>query len=248
MTRHILITGGSRGIGAAAARLCGARGWSVTVNYAGNAEAAAKTVADVEAAGGKAVAVQGDMARHADVVALWDAAEAAFGPVDGLVNNAGVIGLAMPLADRPPEDIKRIIDLNVTGALYVAREGARRMSTERGGKGGAIVNLSSAAARLGGIGGFIDYGASKGAIDTMTWGLGIELAPAGIRVNGIRPGLIETEIHADSGDPDRVDRLGNATPIGRSGSAEEVAEVIVFLLSDAASYVVGATIDVTGGR
>lgn len=248
MTRHILITGGSRGIGAATARLCGARGWAVTINYRSDAEAAEATRAAVEAAGGRCVAVQGDMAEPGAIARLWDAAEAAFGPVDGFVNNAGVIGRAAPLADRPPEDIKRVVDVNVTGALLAAREAARRMPTDRGGKGGAIVNLSSAAARIGGAGGLIDYAATKGAIDTLTWGLGQELAPGGVRVNGVRPGIIITDIHGDTGDPERVERVGYATPLGRPGSAEETAEVIVWLLSDASSYVVGALIDVSGGR
>ena len=248
MSRHILITGGSRGIGAAVARLCGARGWAVTLNYRADAAAAEAAVAAVEAAGGRATAVPGDMAETGAIATLWDAAEAAFGPVDGFVNNAGVIGRAAPLAERPPEDVKRLVDLNVTGALLAAREAARRMPTDRGGPGGAIVNLSSAAARLGGAGGLTDYAATKGAMDTLTWGLGQELAPGGVRVNGVRPGIIVTDIHGDTGDAGRVARLGKATPMGREGTAEETAEVIVWLLSDAASYVVGAIIDVSGGR
>jgi len=248
MSRHILITGGSRGIGAAVARLCGARGWAVTINYRSDKASAEAAVAAVQAAGGRATAVQGDMAEPGAIGALWDAAEAAFGPVDGFVNNAGVIGRAAKLADRPAEDVKRLVDLNVTGALLAAREAARRMPTDRGGKGGAIVNLSSAAARLGGANGLTDYAATKGAMDTLTWGLGQELAPGGVRVNGVRPGIIVTDIHGDTGQPERVERLGNATPLGRPGTAEETAEVIVFLLSDAASYVVGSTVDISGGR
>lgn len=248
MTRHILITGGSRGIGAATARLCGARGWNVTLSYRAEAAAAEATVKAVEAAGGRAQSVRADLAEPDAIGLVWDAAESGFGPVDGFVNNAGVIGRAAPLADRPVEDIRRVVDVNVTGALIAAREAARRMPTDRGGKGGAMVIVSSAAARLGGAGGLTDYAATKGAMDTLTWGLGQELAPGGVRVNGVRPGIIVTDIHGDTGDPERVERVGRATPLGRPGGAEETAEVILWLLSDESSYVVGALIDVSGGR
>lgn len=248
MAKHLLVTGGSRGIGAAAARLGAAQGWDVTLNYARDAAAAELTVKAIEAAGGRAAAVQGDLSRDGAAEALWDAAEAAFGPVCGFVNNAGVIGRMAPLAERPAEDIRRVIDLNVTGALLAAREAARRMPKDRGGPGGAIVNVSSAAARLGGPGSQTDYAASKGAIDTLTWGLAAELGPGGVRVNGVRPGIIATDIHSDLGDPGRIQAIGNATPAGRPGEAEEVAEAILWLLSDAASYVTGSTIDVSGGR
>ncbi|MEO0683302.1 MAG: SDR family NAD(P)-dependent oxidoreductase, partial [Pseudomonadota bacterium] len=209
--KHLLVTGGSRGIGAAICRLAAARGWNVTVNYARDAAAAEMIVAEAQAAGAQAQAVQADMARPEAAEALWDAAEAGLGPVHGFVNNAGVIGRGAPLADRPPEDIRRVIDLNVTGAILAAREAARRMGTDRGGQGGAVVNISSVAARLGGPGSQTDYAASKGAIDTLTWGLAVELGPAGIRVNGIRPGIIATDIHSDLGDPGRIQSLGGQT-------------------------------------
>ena len=248
MSKVIIITGGSRGIGRAAARLSGARGWSVAVNYLGNAAAARETVAEVERAGGRAFALQGDVALEADIVRLFDATEKAFGPAYALVNNAGILGPAMPLADMPVERMKRIFDTNVLGAYLAAREAARRMSKSRGGKGGVIVNLSSAAARLGAPNEFVDYAGSKGAMDSMTSGLAKELGPEGIRVNAIRPGLIDTEIHASGGKPDRAATMGLGTPLGRAGTAEEVAEAIVWLISDASSYVHGAILDVSGGR
>ena len=248
MSKVIIITGGSRGIGRAAARLSGARGWSVAVNYLGNAAAAKETVAEVERAGGRAFALQGDVALEADIVRLFDATEKAFGPAYALVNNAGILGPAMPLADMPVERMKRIFDTNVLGAYLAAREAARRMSKSRGGKGGVIVNLSSAAARLGAPNEFVDYAGSKGAMDSMTSGLAKELGPEGIRVNAIRPGLIDTEIHASGGKPDRAATMGLGTPLGRAGTAEEVAEAIVWLISDASSYVHGAILDVSGGR
>ena len=243
-----VITGGSRGIGRAAARLSGARGWSVAVNYLGNANAAKEAVAEVERAGGRAFALQGDVAVEADIVRLFDATETAFGPADALVNNAGILGPAMKLADMPVERMKRIFDTNVLGAYLAAREAARRMSRSRGGKGGVIVNLSSVAARLGAPNEFVDYAGSKGAMDSMTSGLAKELGPEGIRVNAIRPGLIDTEIHASGGKPDRAQTMGAGTPLGRAGAAEEVAEAIIWLISDASSYVHGAILDVSGGR
>lgn len=248
MSKVIIVTGGSRGIGRAAAKLSGARGWSVAVNYLGNAAAAKETVAEVERAGGRAFALQGDVAVEADIVRLFDATETAFGPADALVNNAGILGPAMPLADMPIERMKRIFDTNVLGAYLAAREAARRMSKSRGGKGGVIVNLSSAAARLGAPNEFVDYAGSKGAMDSMTSGLAKELGPEGIRVNAIRPGLIDTDIHASGGKPDRAATMGLGTPLGRAGTAEEVAEAIVWLISDASSYVHGAILDVSGGR
>lgn len=248
MSKSIIITGGSRGIGAAAAKLCGARGWSVAIGYAENAEAAEATAAAVKAAGGKAIAYKSHVAVEAEVIALFNAAADAFGGIDGVVNNAGVLAPATPLADISLERLRRIFDINVLGAYLVAREAARRMSTGRGGRGGVLINLSSAAAKLGAPGEYVDYAGSKGAVEAMTTGLSKELGREGVRVNAVRPGLIETDIHASGGDPGRAQRLGANTPIGRPGSAEEVAEAIVWLLSDQASYVSGAVLDVTGGR
>ncbi len=248
MPKSIVITGGSRGIGAAVARVAAARGWSLTVNYVGNASAAEATVAAVGKAGGKAIAVRGDVTSEGDVVALFDAAVEAFGPVDGVVNNAGIIvPPPQPLAEMSAERLRRAIEVNLVGAMLVAREAIRRMTGE-GGRGGSIVNISSAAARLGGAGEYVDYAVTKGALDTLTIGLSKEVGPLGVRVNAVRPGLIETDIHASGGQPGRAERLGQMVPLGRSGTPDEVAESIVWLLSDAASYVNGALLDVTGGR
>ncbi len=256
MTRSVLITGASRGIGRATAILAGQRGWRVGVNYLGNAEAAAETVRQVTAAGGEALAIPGDVSLEADVIAMFDAVERAFGPVTGLVNNAGIVAEKATLAEMTGERMRRLFEVNVLGAYLVAREGARRMPTDRGGQGGgqggglggAIVNTSSRAATLGSPGEFVDYAGSKGAVDTLTIGLAKELASGGVRVNAVRPGLIATEIHAASGQPDRIERLVGGVPMGRAGTAEEVAETILWLLSDAASYVTGALVDVGGGR
>ena len=198
--------------------------------------------------GGKGLAVKADAAKLDEVAKAFDAAEKAFGPIDGFVNNAGIGTQVGKLADKDPAEIARLVEINVLGALYGAREAARRMSRSRGGKGGVIVNMSSAAARLGMPGEGVDYAASKGSMDTLTYGLSKELAPEGVRVNAIRPGLIATDIHAAMGAPGRAERLGQSVPIGREGSAEEVAEATVWLLSDEASYVAGAVLDVTGGR
>jgi NAD(P)-dependent dehydrogenase (short-subunit alcohol dehydrogenase family) len=249
MSKVIIVTGGSRGIGAATARLAGKRGWSVAINYVGNEAAARETARAVEAAGGKAIAVQGDVADDKAVVAMFDAALKAFGRIDGVVNNAGIIvPPPQELSAMSFERLHRTIEVNVLGALLVAREGVCRMALSRGGHGGVIVNVSSAAARLGAAKEYVDYASTKGAIDTLTLGLSREVGGDGVRVVAVRPGLIETDIHASGGQPDRMDRLGPATPMGRSGSAEEVAEAIVWLMSDAASYVNGAILDVTGGR
>lgn len=248
MSPVVLITGASRGIGRATARMLGARGWSVGVNYARDAAAAQTTVDEVTHAGGRAMAIPGDIADEAAVVAMFDATEQAFGPLTAFVNNAGIVAPSMPLADMDAARLKRIFDVNVYGAYLCAREAARRMATDRGGAGGAIVNVSSAAARLGSPNEYVDYAGSKGAIDTMTIGLAKELGPRGIRVNAVRPGLIDTEIHASGGRPDRAAVLGAQTPLGRAGSADEVAEAIVWLLTDASSYVNGTLLDVTGGR
>jgi NAD(P)-dependent dehydrogenase (short-subunit alcohol dehydrogenase family) len=228
--------------------MAAARGWNVAFDYATNADGAAETARAVEALGIRPVVLQGDVADEDHVVALFDAAEAAFGRVDGLVNNAGTLGPPLPLRDIATERLRRVIDVNVFGAFLVAREAVRRMATSRGGSGGSIVNISSAAARLGAANERVDYAATKGAIEALTVGLAREAGADGIRVNAVRPGLIITEIHARGGQPDRAETLGAETPLGRPGTADECAEAIVWLLSDQASYVNGAIVDVTGGR
>ena len=248
MSRTALITGGSRGIGRATAILAGGLGWRVGVNYLANAEAAAETVRAVVAAGGQAIAIQGDVSLERDVIAMFDATEAAFGPITALVNNAGIVDAKSTLAEMSLERLRRVFEINVLGAYLVAREGARRMPTDRGGPGGAIVNVSSMAATLGSPGQYVDYAGSKGAVDTLTIGLARELAAVGVRVNGVRPGIIATDIHASGGEPDRAALLGPSAPMGRAGRAGEVAEAIIWLLSDAASYATGTSIDISGGR
>ena len=244
----LLITGASRGIGAATARLAAQRGYAVCVNYRSNRDAAEAVVWDIERAGGKAVAIAGDVAREDDVVRLFDACTAQLGPLAGLVNNAGILEQHMRVDEMSAGRFERVFGTNITGAFLCAREAVRRMSTRHGGRGGAIVNVSSVAASLGSPNEYVDYASSKGAIDTMTIGLARELGPQGVRVNAVRPGLIDTGIHASGGRPDRAAVLGAQTPLGRPGSADEVAQTIVWLLSDAASYVTGALLDVSGGR
>ncbi len=248
MAKTLLITGASRGIGRAAALLAGRRGWSVGVTYVREEAAALAVVKEIQRSGGKAVALHGDVAFEADVLGLFEGAAQALGPLDGVVINAGVVAPIARLADMSVERMKRIFDINILGAYLCARESARRLSRSRGGKGGSIVLVSSAAARLGGAGAYVDYAGSKGAIDTLTLGLAKELGGEGVRVNAIRPGLIETDIHASGGEPDRALRLGVSTPLGRPGTVDEVGEAIVWLLSDSASYVTGAILDVAGGR
>jgi NAD(P)-dependent dehydrogenase (short-subunit alcohol dehydrogenase family) len=248
MMKSVLITGASRGIGRATAILAGGKGWSVGVNYTANLAAAEATAAAVRAAGGQAVIIKGDVSVEADVVAMFDATAAAFSGIDGVVINAGIIAPSLPLAEMSTERLRRMFDTNILGAYFVAREAARRMPLDRGGRGGAVVLLSSIAAKLGSPFDFVDYAGSKGAVDSLTVGLAKELGKQGVRVNGIRPGLIDTEIQAVSGDADRANRLGPSTPIGRAGQPEEIAEAIMFLLSDAASYITGAILDVSGGR
>ena len=248
MTGALLITGGSRGIGAATAKLAAARGWRVCLSYERDGDAAEAVVRAIAGAGGQAVAVRADVRREADVAALFDAAEAAFGPVMGLVNNAGVTGRIGAFADATPQTIREVVEINVIGAMLAAREAVRRMSTARGGKGGAIVNISSGAATLGSPGEYVHYAASKGAVDTLTLGLAREVAREGIRVNAVAPGLVVTDIHAAGGEPDRPERIAPTIPMGRAGRPEEIAEPILFLLSPAASYITGAILRVAGGR
>lgn len=240
---RILITGGTRGIGRATALSCAARGWTTALGYRGDRAAAEDTLAAIEAAGGKSSVHAADIADPEQVAALFDAAAAAMGGLDAVVVNAGIVAPVMPLAEMTPERIERVVRVNLTGALYCAREAARRLPD-----GGAMVLMSSAAARLGSPGKYVDYAAAKGGVDTLTTGLSLELAPRRIRVNGVRPGIIDTEIHADGGEPDRVALLGPGLPLGRAGRAEEVAAAVVWLLSDEASYTSGAIIDVAGAR
>lgn len=246
--KTVIITGGSRGIGRACAELCGERGWNVAINYAGNEAAAQEAVALVEKAGGKAFARKGDVANEDDVTALFHATLDRFGPPDALINNAGIVDRACKVADMDFARLRRMFDVNIIGSFLCAREAARVMARSRGGRGGAIVNISSAASRLGGGNQYVDYAASKGAIDTFTIGLAKELATDGVRVNAVRPGIIETEIHASGGEPDRARLMAPMVPMQRAGTAREVAEAAIWLIEDASSYVTGAFLDVSGGR
>ena len=244
----MIVTGASRGIGAATARLAAGRGYAVAVNYRGDRAGAEYVVSEIAAAGGNAVAIAADVARETDVIALFDAAQAKLGCVAALVNNAGILERQMRFADMEAARFERVFAVNVIGSFLCAREAVRRMSTRHGGKGGSIVNVSSAAARLGSPGEYVDYAASKGAIDSFTIGLAKEVAEEGIRVNAVRPGVIDTGIHASGGEPGRVERVKSAVPMKRGGEAIEVARAILWLLSEEASYSTGAFIDVSGGR
>jgi len=244
----ILITGASRGIGAATARLAAARGFDVCVNFRTNKEAADQVVADVRAAGGRAVAVAADVASEADVVRLFERCDTALGRVDALVNNAGILETQARLDAMDAARIGRVLGTNVIGPFLCAREAVKRMSTKYGGRGGAIVNVSSGAARMGSPNEYIDYAASKGALNSMTIGLSREVAREGVRVNAVLAGHIQTELHASGGEPNRIERVKDEVPMKRGGTPEEVANAILWLLSAEASYVTGALLDVAGGK
>lgn len=244
----VLVTGGGRGIGAATARLAAERGYTVCVNYRSNRAAADAVVADIQARGGTAIAVGADVSRETDVLRLFQTIDERLGPLRALVNNAGVLEAQTRVDSIDAARLGRVFATNVTGAFLCAREAVKRLSTARGGAGGAIVNVSSRAAQLGAPGEYVDYAASKAALDTLTVGLALEVAAEGIRVNGVRAGIIDTEIHASGGEPRRVDRLGPQLPMKRAGQAIEVARAILWLLSDEASYSTGTFIDVAGGR
>ncbi len=245
--RVVIITGGSRGIGRATALAAAARGFRICVGYANNEAAARNAVSAIEAKNGKAIAVKCDVGSESDILNLFKAADE-FGMLGALINNAGIVGPTSRVDEMSAERISRIMAVNVTGSMLCAREAVKRMSTRHGGKGGVIVNLSSVAAKLGSPNTYVDYAASKGAIDSFTIGLGHEVAGEGIRVAAIRPGLIDTEIHASGGEPDRAHRLSHMVPMKRVGTAEEIANAVVWLLSDEASYVTSAILDVSGGR
>jgi NAD(P)-dependent dehydrogenase (short-subunit alcohol dehydrogenase family) len=246
--RNLLVTGASRGIGAACARLAARNGWNVAINYQRDAEAAAAVADEVRRAGRKVLLLQGDVAQEADVLRLFAAVDAEWGSLHGLVNNAGVVDRPQRVDEMDLARLTRMFQINVIGSMLCAREAVRRMSTRHGGKGGSIVNLSSAAARLGSPGQYVDYAAAKGAIDVFTLGLAREVAGERIRVNAVRPGIIETDIHASGGLPDRAREMAPQVPMKRAGSADEVAQAVVWLLSEAASYTTGSVLDVTGGR
>lgn len=248
MSKTVIVTGGSRGIGRAAAILCGRRGWNVVVNYLGAEAAARETAAAVETAGGQALIVQGDMAVAAEVERLFAECARRFGAPDGVVANAGIVQPVSQFIDMDEARWRKLFDVNVIGLMLTVQAAGRVMLRSRGGRGGAVVCLSSAAARIGGPNMYVDYAATKGAVDTLAHGIGLEWAADGVRVNAIRPGMIDTEIHIAAGEPDRVKQFAHMIPMKRGGTAEEIAEAIVWLLDDASSYVTGAILDVTGGR
>jgi NAD(P)-dependent dehydrogenase (short-subunit alcohol dehydrogenase family) len=244
----LLVTGGGRGIGAATSRLAAKAGYRVAINYASNEAAATALVEAIEQAGGEALAIKGDVGSEADIQAMFESIDHAFGPLDALVNNAGVVDRRARVDEMSGARLERMMRINIIGSMLCAREAVKRMSTSHGGKGGAIVNVSSIAARIGGPGEYVDYAASKGAIDSFTIGLAREVAGEGIRVNAVSPGIVDTEIHASGGQPDRVERMRHGVPMQRAGTTEEVAVAILWLLSDGASYTTGANLEVGGGR
>jgi len=248
MGKSLIVTGGSRGIGKAIAITAAKKGYEVCVNFQSNREAAAAVVAEITAAGGKAIAVQADMAIEADILKLFETVDEELAPLAALVNNAGIVDKAQKVEDMSLDRLERMFATNITGPFLCAREAIKRMSTAHGGEGGGIVNISSVAAKLGSPGEYVDYAASKGAIDVMTIGLSKEVAAEGIRVNAVRPGVIYTDIHASGGEPGRVDRVKGAVPMQRGGEVQEIADAALWLLSDEASYVTGALLDVSGGR
>lgn len=248
MTKTVLISGGSKGIGRATGLLMAQQGWQIAFTYRSDAAAGEATQQEIAAAGGKALAIHGDTSHEADVIAAFEETIATMGGLDAVVINAGIVAPSMPLAEMSTTRLRRMFDTNVLGAFLFAREAARCLPQHRTTEGGAIVLVSSAAARIGSPFEYVDYAASKGAMDTLTLGLSKELAVQNIRVNAVRPGLIETDIHASGGQPDRAQRLGQAVPMARPGTAQEVAEAIAWLCSDAASYCTGSILDVAGGR
>lgn len=248
MNPVMIITGGSRGIGAATARMAVEQGYAVCVNYIHNRAAAESVVSEIRQVGGTAIAVAADVSSEADVVSLFRTVDDELGPVTALVNNAGILETQMRVDQMDVARLSRIFATNITGSFLCAREAIRRMSTQHGGQGGAIVNVSSAASRLGAAGEYVDYAASKGALDSLTIGLSREVAAEGIRVNAVRPAFIYTDIHASGGEPGRVDRIKNSIPMRRGGQPEEVAAAILWLLSDEASYTTGTFIELAGGR
>ena len=248
MDKVLIVTGGSRGIGAATARIAGRRGYAVCVNFLKNKVAAKQIVDKINADGGQAIAVGADISKEEEVLELFSTVDDSLGKISALVNNAGILERQMRIEDMDATRLNRVFQTNITGSILCAREAVKRMSIKKGGNGGTIVNLSSAAARLGSPGEYVDYAASKGAIDTFTRGLAQEVAEEGIRVNAVRPGVIETDIHASGGEPGRVERIKDTIPLKRGGKPEEVARAIMWLLSSESSYTTGSLLEVSGGR